>query len=35
MEWAGWRVFLEGHGFEDVQHYRDLACPEMLSSWGV
>ena len=35
MEWAGWRGFLEGHGFEDVLDYRDLACPEMLSSWGV
>ena len=35
MEWAGWRRFLEGHGFEDVLDYRDLACPEMLSSWGV
>ena len=35
MEWASWRGFLEGHGFEDVLDYRDLACPEMLSSWGV
>jgi len=35
MEWAGWRGFLEGHGFEDVLDYRDLACPDMLSSWGV
>ncbi len=35
MEWAGWRGFLEGHGFEHVLDYRDLACPEMLSSWGV
>jgi phosphoglycerol transferase MdoB-like AlkP superfamily enzyme len=35
MEWAGWRGFLEGHGFEDVLDYRDLACPEMISSWGV
>jgi arylsulfatase A-like enzyme len=35
MAWAGWRGFLEGHGFEDVLDYRDLACPEMLSSWGV
>jgi lipoteichoic acid synthase len=35
MEWAGWRGFLEGHGFEDVLDYRDLACPAMLSSWGV
>jgi phosphoglycerol transferase MdoB-like AlkP superfamily enzyme len=35
MKWAGWRGFLEGHGFEDVLDYRDLACPEMVSSWGV
>jgi lipoteichoic acid synthase len=35
MGWAGWRGFLEGHGFEDVLDYRDLACPEMISSWGV
>ena len=35
MEWAGWRGFLEGHGFEDVLDYRDLTCAEMLSSWGV
>jgi arylsulfatase A-like enzyme len=35
MAWAGWRGFLEGHGFEDVLDYRDLACPEMVSSWGV
>ena len=35
MEWAGWRGFLEGHGFEDVLDHRDLACPAMLSSWGV
>ena len=32
---ASWLGFLEGHGFEDVTDYRDLACPEMLSSWGV
>ncbi|HVQ15173.1 MAG TPA: sulfatase-like hydrolase/transferase, partial [Vicinamibacterales bacterium] len=35
MEWAGWRGFLKGHGFADVLDYRDLACPEMISSWGV
>jgi arylsulfatase A-like enzyme len=35
MAWAGWRGFLEGHGFEHVLDYRDLACPEKLSSWGV
>ncbi len=35
MDWAGWRGFLEGHDFEDVLDYRDLACPAMLSSWGV
>jgi len=35
MTWAGWRGFLEGHGFDDVVDYRGLACPEMISSWGV
>jgi len=35
MEWAGWRGFLGGHGFDDVLDYRELACPQMLSSWGV
>ena len=35
MAWAGWRGFLEGHGFDDVLDYRDLACPAMVSSWGV
>ncbi len=35
MKWAGWRGFLEGHGFEDVLDYHDLACPQMISSWGV
>jgi arylsulfatase A-like enzyme len=35
MGWAGWRRFLERHGFDDVVDYRDLACPELLSSWGV
>lgn len=35
MKWAGWRGFLEGHGFDDVLDYHDLACPDMVSSWGV
>jgi phosphoglycerol transferase MdoB-like AlkP superfamily enzyme len=35
MEWASWRGFLKGHGFDDVLDYRDLACAEMISSWGV
>ncbi len=35
MEWAGWRGFLGGHGFESVWDYRDLACADMVSSWGV
>ena len=35
MEWAGWRGFLGGHGFEHVWDYRDLACEDMVSSWGV
>jgi phosphoglycerol transferase MdoB-like AlkP superfamily enzyme len=35
LEWAGWRGFLSGHGFEQVWDYRDLACTDMVSSWGV
>jgi phosphoglycerol transferase MdoB-like AlkP superfamily enzyme len=35
MQWAGWRGFLGGHGFENVWDYRDLACENMVSSWGV
>ena len=35
MEWAGWRGFLGSHGFDDVLDYRNLDCPELISSWGV
>jgi len=35
MQWAGWRGFLFGHGFENVWDYRDLPCENLVSSWGV
>ena len=35
LSWAGWTTFLEGRGFETVSDYRQLACPSLLSSWGV
>ncbi len=35
MQWAGWRNFLNLHGFEKVLDYRDLACENLVSSWGV
>jgi phosphoglycerol transferase MdoB-like AlkP superfamily enzyme len=35
MQWAGWRSFLSLHGFEQVVDYRDLACDNLVSSWGV
>ncbi len=35
LSWAGWRQFLDGRGFADVLDYRDLECPDLLSSWGV
>jgi phosphoglycerol transferase MdoB-like AlkP superfamily enzyme len=35
MQWAGWRGFLGGHGFDSVWDYRDLACENLVSSWGV
>lgn len=35
LSWAGWRQFLDGRGFGEVLDYRDLECPDLLSSWGV
>jgi phosphoglycerol transferase MdoB-like AlkP superfamily enzyme len=35
MQWAGWRGFLGRHGFDSVWDYRDLACENLVSSWGV
>ena len=35
LNWAGWREFLSGHGFDHVWDYHHLACDELLSSWGV
>ena len=35
LHWAGWDVFLKDRGFGAVTDYHDLACPDMLSSWGV
>jgi len=35
MQWAGWRGFLGRHGFDAVVDYHELACPDLISSWGV
>ena len=35
LEWAGWRTFLEGRGFQDIRDHKQLTCSEPLSSWGV
>jgi arylsulfatase A-like enzyme len=35
LQWAGWQEFIGARGFERVDDYRDLACEEMVSSWGV
>jgi lipoteichoic acid synthase len=35
LSWARWDTFLKGRGFGEVHDYRDLACSEMISSWGV
>jgi arylsulfatase A-like enzyme len=35
LHWAGWDVFLHDRGFDAVSDYRNLSCPDMLSSWGV
>jgi phosphoglycerol transferase MdoB-like AlkP superfamily enzyme len=35
LSWAGWDAFLHVRGFDDVRDYRDMACSEQISSWGV
>jgi lipoteichoic acid synthase len=35
MQWAGWRGFLGRHGFDAVVDYHELACADLISSWGV
>src|SRR5262249_35635617 len=35
LRWAGWRQFLEQHGFAETRDYHSLPCTELLSSWGV
>ena len=35
MNWAGWRPFLETHGFDEVRDYHQLPCTDLISSWGV
>jgi arylsulfatase A-like enzyme len=35
LQWAGWKPFIAARGFDRVRDYRDLACGEKLSSWGV
>jgi arylsulfatase A-like enzyme len=35
LRWAGWSSFIGARGFDRVRDYRDLACDNLLSSWGV
>jgi arylsulfatase A-like enzyme len=35
LSWAGWEVFLQSRGFDEVRDYRGMACSEQISSWGV
>ena len=35
LQWAGWKQFIAGRGFDRVRDHRDLACGELVSSWGV
>jgi arylsulfatase A-like enzyme len=35
LQWAGWRDWLQRHSFDDVWDYHDLACKDLISSWGV
>jgi phosphoglycerol transferase MdoB-like AlkP superfamily enzyme len=35
LSWAGWRTFLDGRGFDELQDADDLTCPPPISSWGV
>lgn len=35
LQWAGWQTFIGARGFDRVDDYRDLACGDLVSSWGV
>lgn len=35
LQWAGWETFIGARGFDRVDDYRDLACSDLVSSWGV
>jgi lipoteichoic acid synthase len=35
LSWAGWEVFLQSRGFDEVRDYRGMPCSEQISSWGV
>jgi arylsulfatase A-like enzyme len=35
LSWAGWNTFLYTRGFDEVRDYREMACSEQISSWGV
>lgn len=35
LTWAAWDAFLTNRGFDELHDYHSLACPDMISSWGV
>ena len=35
LSWAGWGMFLQGAGFEELRDYHQLSCSAPISSWGV
>ena len=35
LDWADWRTFLDGRGFDEVMDHHQLPCPTLLSSWGM
>ncbi|HKB13657.1 MAG TPA: sulfatase-like hydrolase/transferase, partial [Vicinamibacterales bacterium] len=35
LSWAGWEVFLQSRGFDEVRDFRGMACSEQISTWGV
>jgi len=35
LTWAEWGSFLDGRGFSELRDMHQLACPRLISSWGV
>jgi arylsulfatase A-like enzyme len=35
LSWAGWGTFLKPRGFGELRDYHQLACTDLISSWGV